>query len=151
MEGCTVGSLADVLPATGLLFLATGRPGVIGPLDVDLLPDGVVIAGVSHHPWELDLALLGPADPPQAGAYHRIHQQPDGRRITVLAQNRMINLVAGLGNPIEAMDLGLTLQIRSLAAVAGQDLAPGVQPVPDEVDRMVAEAFVAAREKGARR
>jgi adenosylhomocysteinase len=80
-----------------------------------------------------------------------VHRQPDGRRITVLAQNRMIKLVAGLGNPIEAMDLGLTLQVRSLAAVAGQGLAPGVQPVPDEVDRKVAEAFLAARAKGARR
>jgi adenosylhomocysteinase len=145
MEGHDVGALDQVLPGTRLLFLATGRPGVIGADQVDVLADGVVIAGVSHFPWELDLDLLGPEEPSSSPGYLRTHRRPDGRRATVLARNRMINLVAALGNPIEAMDLGLTLQARSLAAVAGGALAPGVQPVPADLDRAVAEAFVAAR------
>jgi adenosylhomocysteinase len=150
MEGCSVASLADALPTSRFLFLATGRPGVLGAEEVKLLPDGVVVAGVSHHPWELDLGLLGPTEPDATPGYHRVHRQADGRRVTMLAENRMINLVAGLGNPVEAMDLGLTLQLRSLAAVASGDLPPGVQPVPDDVDRAVAEAFLAARTSGAR-
>lgn len=143
MEGFEVRTLAAALPRTRLLFLATGAPGVVGPDEVALLPDGVVVAGVSHHAWELDLALLGPAV--AAGAYHRVHERSDGRRAAVLAGTRMINLVAGLGNPIEAMDLGLTLQARSLAAVASGGLAAGVQPVPADLDRAVARAFVDAR------
>jgi adenosylhomocysteinase len=39
----------------------------------------------------------------------------------------MVNLVAGLGNPIEAMDLGLTLQARSLAAIATGQVRSSVQ------------------------
>lgn len=143
MEGFAVASLADALPPARLLFLATGAPGVIGSDEVALLRDGVVIAGVSHHPWELDLALLGPVV--DQASYHRVHVRANGGRALVLAENRMINLVAGLGNPIEAMDLGLTLQARSLAAVASGSLDPGVQPVPAELDRSVARAFVAAR------
>ncbi|AKU18228.1 adenosylhomocysteinase [Luteipulveratus mongoliensis] len=143
MEGFAVAPLADALPQTRLLFLATGAPGVVGPDEVTLLRDGVIVAGVSHHAWELDLALLGPVI--GAASYYRVHQQEDGRRISVLAENRMLNLVAAIGNPIEAMDLGFTLQARSLAAVAAGGLEPGVQPVPSELDRSIARAFVTAR------
>lgn len=143
LEGFDVRRLAEALPDTRLLFLATGTPGVLGEAEVDLLPDNVVVAGVSHFPWELDPALLGPVE--SAAAYHRVHRLPDGRRVVVLAGGRMINLAAALGNPIEAMDLGLTLQARSLAAVATGALGPGVQSVPADVDRAVAAAFLAAR------
>ncbi|MCA1981393.1 adenosylhomocysteinase [Nocardioides nematodiphilus] len=143
MEGFEVSPLAAALPATSLLFLATGARDVLGEAEVALLPDGVVVAGVSHFPHELDQALLGPVE--SSAAYHRVHRRPDGRRVAVLAGARMINLAAALGNPIEAMDLGLTLQVRSLAAVAAGGLAPGVQPVPSDIDRAVATAFVAAR------
>ena len=148
MEGFDVSDLAAALPGTALLFLATGAQDVLGQDDADLLPDGVVIAGVSHFPRELNLALLGPLE--SAAAYHRVHRRPDGRRASVLAEGRMINLAAALGNPIEAMDLGLTLQVRSLAAITAGGLAPGVQPVPADVDRAVATAFVAARTTGVR-
>ncbi len=146
MEGFAVASLAEALPGTQLLFLATGAPDVLGPDEVDLLPDGVVVAGVGHRAWEVDLALLGPVE--SSAAYHRVHRRADGTRTSVLAGTRMINLVAGLGNPVEAMDLGLTLQARSLAAVAAGGLADGVQPVPADLDRAVAEAFVASRRGG---
>jgi adenosylhomocysteinase len=43
------------------------------------------------------------------------------------------------------MDLGLALEARSLATVAAGGLVPGVQPVPADLDRTVARAFVAAR------
>jgi adenosylhomocysteinase len=146
MEGCAVRPLAAALPSTRLLFLATGCPEVIGPDEIALLADGVVIAGVGHHAHELDLSLVGPVI--AAEAFHRRHRMPDGREVLVLAETRMINLVAGLGNPVEAMDLGLTLQARSLAAVASSGLAAGVQGVPAALDRAVAEAFVAARSVG---
>ncbi len=66
----------------------------------------------------------------------------------MIADTNMVNLVAGLGNPIEAMDLGLTLQARSLAAVARGEVERGVHPVPDAVDRSVAAAFLRQRTAG---
>ena len=55
----------------------------------------------------------------------------------------MLNLTAANGNSIQAMDLGLTLQVRSLAAVCAGGLAPGVQPVPAPVERRIATDLVA--------
>jgi adenosylhomocysteinase len=152
MAGHQVGELADLLPRTQLLFLATGHPGVIGAKEIGALRHGTVIAGVGHMPWELDARALaehtasvhhsGPSG--QERAVHRLH---DGREVIVLADTKMINLTAAKGNPIQAMDLGLTLQARSLAAIAvGHDktLAAGVQAVPEPIDRQIASDLVHA-------
>ena len=145
MEGHRIATTAEALPGTQLLFLATGHPDVLGADDIARLDSGVVIAGVGHRAWELDLDELGTPLPDQGGVQTRLHDvylQPDGRRIVVLAGTRMINLVAGGGNPIDAMDLGLTLQARSLAAIASRRfVTEGVHPVPSGIDHAVATAF----------
>jgi adenosylhomocysteinase len=150
MAGHQVGELSELLPRTQLLFLATGHPGVIGTAELDVLRDGAVIAGVGHRPWELDTDALAE----RTRAVHRsgasgqeraVHRLDDGRELVVLADTKMINLTAAKGNPIQAMDLGLTLQARSLAALAtttDQPLSPGVQAVPELIDRSVATDLV---------
>ncbi|MEU6487833.1 adenosylhomocysteinase [Streptomyces sp. NPDC046887] len=143
MHGHEVGDLATLLPRTRLLFLATGHPGVIGAGELDALADGAIIAGVGHQPWELDSGALAARTASvvrygSAGDERAVHRLHDGRELTVLAGTRMINLTAAKGNPIQAMDLGLTLQARSLAAVATLPLAPGAQPLPAEADREIA-------------
>ncbi|MHB9856404.1 adenosylhomocysteinase [Streptomyces krungchingensis] len=150
MAGHQVGDLMDLLPRTQLLFLATGHPGVIGAAELGALRHGTIIAGVGHMPWELDASALaehtagvhssGPSG--QERAVHRLH---DGREIVILADTKMINLTAAKGNPIQAMDLGLTLQARSLAAIAtghDQPLATGAQAVPASIDRQIAADLV---------
>ncbi|XVU22915.1 adenosylhomocysteinase [Actinoplanes sp. CA-054009] len=142
LEGHGTGPAEDLLPGADLVFLATGRPHVLGPAPIERLRDGVVLAGVGHRGDEVDLRLLGTPGP-DTGSHHREHLLADGRRVIVLAETRMINLVAAGGNPIEAMDLGLTLQAASLAAIATGAVAGGVQPVPDALDRDIAERFAA--------
>ncbi|GAB6903423.1 adenosylhomocysteinase [Kineosporia succinea] len=152
LEGHAVGPLGDLLPGADLVFLATGHPGVLGADEVDRLADGAVLAGVGHRADEVSLPLLGAVSARGGGRqtlHHREYVRPDGRRTVVLAETRMINLVAGGGNPIEAMDLGLSLQAASLAAVATGGLDAGVQPVPTALDRQIAEDFTARLTLGA--
>lgn len=150
MAGHQVGELSDLLPRTQLLFLATGHPGVIGAAELDVLRDGAVIAGVGHMPWELDTAALAERTRSvrrsgASGQERAVHRLDGGRELVVLADTKMINLTAAKGNPIQAMDLGLTLQARSLAALAtagDQPLGPGAQSVPEPIDRSVATDLV---------
>jgi adenosylhomocysteinase len=143
MHGHRHGGLQAVLQHADVVFLATGQAGVIGADELDLLGNGTVLVGVGHLPWELDAGALAERTAETIGtgarAIHRLH---DGREITVLSGTAMINLTAALGNPIQAMDLGLTLQARSLAAVATMRLAPGLQPVPPAADREIAADMV---------
>ncbi|WP_154097326.1 adenosylhomocysteinase [Microbacterium testaceum] len=143
LEGFVIAGLDEALAHARFVFLATGAPGVLGAAQIAHLPHGVIIAGVGHHPWEMDLAALG--RPVATEGFHATYAVPGDRAVHVIADTNMVNLVAGLGNPIEAMDLGLTLQARSLAAVARGAVATGVHPVPDAVDRGVAEAFLRLR------
>ena len=157
MRGHLVGPLDAILPSTEILFLATGARGVIGRDQIAQLKDGVIIAGVGHEGLELDQEALAtetlttidlsPAGgDPDARVLHRLL---DGREIVTLHGTRMINLTAASGNPIQAMDLGLSLQARSLAAIARREvLWNGAGPVPDDIDRSLATSLVALLGKG---
>ncbi|MEU0797028.1 adenosylhomocysteinase [Amycolatopsis sp. NPDC005961] len=147
LDGHRVGSAPDVLSDAQSVFTATGAPGVVGAPELAALPDGAVIAGVGHFAWEIDAAALRAATvrTVEYGAPGRRvgHVLADGREVVVLDRGRMLNLTAANGNSIQAMDLGLTLQVRSLAAVAAGGLAAEVQPVPAPVEHRIATDLVA--------
>jgi adenosylhomocysteinase len=70
----------------------------------------------------------------------------DGRRLNLLAGGRVVNLAAAAGHPAAVMDISFALQ--ALAAVSlvrrAGELAPGVHPVPDQIDREVAALKLAS-------
>ena len=68
---------------------------------------------------------------------------PDGRRVNVLADGRLVNLASpvAMGHPVEVMDQSFGVQavcVRELVENGGE-YGPGVHEVPDELDREVAE------------
>ena len=71
----------------------------------------------------------------------------DGRRVHLLGRGHMVNLAGPrpLGNSIESMDLGFTLQARCLEAIARGQVGPEacVVPEPIEIDGQVASAYLA--------
>lgn len=148
LDGHRVGSAVEVLADAQAVFTATGAPGVVGAGELAALADGALIAGVGHFAWEIDAAALRAATvrTVEYGSPGRRvgHVLADGREVVVLDRGRMLNLTAANGNSIQAMDLGLTLQVRSLAAVAAGGLAAEVQPVPAPVEHRIATDLVAA-------
>ena len=76
----------------------------------------------------------------------------DGRSIHLLTGGHMVNLAGPrpLGNSIESMDLGFTLQARCLEAVANGsvDATSCVVPVPAAIDDLVASTYVALVDGG---
>jgi adenosylhomocysteinase len=85
---------------------------------------------------------------PHADAY----ELPDGRRVLLLAEGRVVNLVAADGHPPEVMDLAFgieALALRWLAARAelagsAETLPPGVHRVPADIDAEAARLVLAA-------
>jgi adenosylhomocysteinase len=78
----------------------------------------------------------------------------NGRRIHLLTDGHMVNLAGPrpLGNSIESMDLGFSLQARCLEAVAGGEVGRDscVVPVPRRIDEWISTAYVAlARRRSA--
>ncbi len=72
----------------------------------------------------------------------------DRRKISLLAEGRLVNLAAGDGHPIEIMDLSFGLQLRSVLYLADNRLSPGVYQVPEDIDRAI--VTMALEAQGAR-
>lgn len=151
LDGFDVPERDAALAAADVVVTVTGAPSVIVPADLAVVPDGVVLISAGHLPWELDLpALL--ADPSVVASDEVTDgiltlSLADGRRVHVLTRGHMVNLAGPrpLGNSIESMDLGFTLQARCLEAVA-RGTVPATAclvPVPAEIDALVASSYVA--------
>ena len=118
--------------------------------DLPLFRDGVIMANAGHFPVEIDVAAMR-ADPSVAGIEEgddaiTTLRLRDGRAVHILGNGHMMNLSGPrpLGNSIESMDLGFSLQARCLEAVArgqvGSDSC--VVPVPRRIDEQVATAYL---------
>ena len=65
---------------------------------------------------------------------------PDGRRIYLLAQGRLVNLAAAEGHPSEVMDMSFANQFLSMVRLAreGRDLSVDVHEIPEAQDQHIA-------------
>jgi len=137
-DGMRVHDLQRALPEADVVITVTGTTGVIGAPELALLRDGALLANAGHFS-EIDLAALGP------GERLTDHVSQHGR-IRLLGRGEMLNLTAATGNQIQVMDLGFALQAHSLRALARDPgrFKAGPQPVPTDVDDVVARAMLAA-------
>jgi adenosylhomocysteinase len=143
----------EVLPALaaaerGDVFITvTGAPGVLGAEHVARMKDGAVLANAGHFDVEIDLAALRAAADSVREVRPLVEQyEIGGRRLNLLAGGRVVNLAAAEGHPAAVMDISFALQAlaaTTLVARAGE-LAPGVHPVPDAIDREVAALKLAS-------
>jgi adenosylhomocysteinase len=149
MQGYRVLPMSAAAPCGQLFITATGSRDVIGPAELEVMPDGAILANAGHFDVEIDVrALAGlavevhPAVRPQADEY----VLPDGRRLILLAEGRVVNLVAAEGNPAAAMDVSFAVQALALAWLAGGEARPaaGVHEVPAAIDTQIAGLTLAA-------
>ena len=123
---------------------------MIGPRDLEVLRDGVLLVNVGHLPVEIDVPgieaspLVEAREPADDGI--TTFRLRDGRSIHLLTDGHMVNLAGPrpLGNSIESMDIGFSLQARCLEAVATGAVGAEscVVPVPRSIDESVSTAYV---------
>lgn len=143
LDGFSVADPQRLPSNVSLHITATGCPDVLDAQALARVPDGTVLSNAGHRLDEIDIDYLRRISTrvatPTPGL--RTYHLDDGRTIAVVADGNMANLAFGGGNPIEAMDLGLALQLASLAHIAehGDELRPELYPVPDETNKKIAE------------
>lgn len=148
MDGFSVAPVREAIAYADFLVTATGCRDVVTWDDLVVAKDGLLLANAGHFDVEIDVRSLRARS---AGRRVREHVEeftlPGGKRVYLLAQGRLVNLVAGDGHPVEIMDLSFSLQLLSLRwlALEGKRLSPGVYPVPVEVDEEVARLFLKSR------
>jgi adenosylhomocysteinase len=142
MEGYQVMPLRDAARVGDVFVTVTGDTSVIGREHMTVMKDGAVMANSGHFDVEIDKeALADLAD----GKVRRIrdfvdeYTLPDGRKLHLLAEGRLVNLAAAEGHPAAVMDMSFANQALSVEwIVKNRGLEPGVYPVPSEIDAEVA-------------
>jgi adenosylhomocysteinase len=142
MDGFLVMPMSEAAPIGDLFVTLTGDTSVIRGEHFELMKDGALVANSGHFDVEVsipDLAAMAERMEEGVREFVDAYVLPDGRRIHVLGQGRLINLAAAEGHPASVMDMSFAVQALCCEWSLGQESLPvQVHGVPAEIDRWVA-------------
>jgi adenosylhomocysteinase len=142
MDGYQVMPIAQATPLGDFFCTLTGDINVIRKEHFLEMKDGAIVANSGHFDVELDLPGLKDASTAQREIRPFVEEfsLPDGRRIYVLGEGRLINLAAAEGHPSSVMDMSFANQALSAEYMAKNhaSLNKQVYPVPKDIDREIA-------------
>jgi adenosylhomocysteinase len=141
LQGFGVQTMAQAAEHGDIFITVTGNCDVIGAEHFVRMKDGAILANSGHFDVEIDVrALAGLAAEVRHGVRPHADEYvlADGRRLVLLAEGRLVNLAAAEGHPAAVMDMSFADQALTCEWLIGQDLAPGVYDVPEEIDTEVA-------------
>ena len=149
MRGFRVLPMAAAAPVGEVFVTATGSRDVISADHMAAMRDGAILANAGHFDVEVDVRGLAEAAVtvhPEVRPHADEYVLADGRRLILLADGRVVNLVAGEGNPADVMDIYFAVQALALAWLAegSRDLIAGVHGVPAAIDARVARLALAS-------
>lgn len=111
MEGYRVVSMDDACSQGDIFVASTGNIGVITHEHMKAMKNESIVCNIGHFDSEIDIASLRQYEwdniKPQVD--HVIF--PDGKRITVLAEGRLVNLGCATGHPSFVMSASFTNQV----------------------------------------
>ena len=148
MEGFDVMPMSRAAAEGDLFITATGDIDILTRDHFPLMKDGALLCNVGHFNVEVsvrDLEKLS-QHKRQVRAEVTEYTLKNGRRLYLLSEGRLVNLAAADGHPAEVMDMSFADQALSAEYLAthGDQLQPRLYPVPEEIDRRVAEWRLAA-------
>ena len=141
MDGFTVMRSVDAARVGEVFITVTGGLHTIGREHLEVMPSGAILANSGHFNVEIDI----PALEAMAVARREVrpfveeYSLPDGRKLYLLGEGRLINLAAAEGHPSAVMDMSFANQALAVEYIVqnrGQ-LAPGVHSMPAATDREV--------------
>ena len=151
LDGFVTPLREQAIRSADVIATVTGFPGIVTAADLELIKDGAILMNGGHFPHEIDVAAFRShpdvvdIDRYDADFIETFHLK-NGRSFHVLGGGHMANLAGPrpLGNSVESMDLGFTLQARCLERVAkrGVGAESCIVPVPADIDAMVASAYL---------
>jgi len=140
MEGYRVVTMDDACAMADLFVTATGNVNVITHEHMRRMKHQAIVCNIGHFDSEIDIASL------RQYRWENIKPQvdhvifPDGRRIIVLAEGRLVNLGCGTGHPSFVMSNSFTNQVLAQIELFahGDRYQNKVYVLPKELDEKVA-------------
>jgi adenosylhomocysteinase len=140
MEGYRVVTMEDACEHADIFVTATGNFHVINHDHMRRMKDQAIVCNIGHFDNEIDCASL------KQYKWENIKPQvdhvifPDGKRITLLAEGRLVNLGCGTGHPSYVMSSSFANQtIAQIELWMNHEKYPvGVYVLPKHLDEKVA-------------
>ena len=144
MEGYRVVTVDDACDKADIFVTATGNIDVITHAHMQKMKNNAIVCNIGHFDNEIDVASL------KACRWENIKPQvdhvifPDGKRIILLAEGRLVNLGCGTGHPSYVMSSSFANQVMAQIelftdARERTDRYPiGVYTLPKHLDEKVA-------------
>ncbi|MEJ8543239.1 adenosylhomocysteinase [Methanothermobacter wolfeii] len=142
MDGFRVMKVSEAVKHADILITATGNTDVVAADEFREMKDGCIMANSGHFNVEInrqDLERLS-KDVKKVKEDIEAFIMPDGRKIYLLAEGRLVNLASerGQGHPAEIMDMSFAMQALSARHLLEEKMDPGVYRAHDEIDMTVA-------------
>ena len=150
MDGFRVMPMTEAASLGDIFVTATGCSQVITAEHFKLMKHNVLLANAGHFDVEVDRSALEAIAEKKENRKPFIdgYQLPGGKILNLLAEGRLVNIVAGNGHPAEIMDLSFSIQLLSVLYVAAnaKKLAPKLHNIPQDIDDEVSRIKLDAME-----
>ncbi|MBC9785987.1 adenosylhomocysteinase [Heliobacterium chlorum] len=143
MDGFEVMPMVEAAKIGDVFVTVTGNRDIVRREHLEVIKDKAILCNAGHFDVEVNKEDLRALSTSVRIARNNIEEYTfrDGRKVYLLGEGRLVNLACGDGHPAEVMDLTFALQAMSLEYVFTnrEQLEPKVYPVPEEIDRKIAQ------------
>ncbi|RLC83748.1 MAG: adenosylhomocysteinase [Chloroflexi bacterium] len=144
MDGFRVMPMLEAAPIADIIVTSTGDKNVVDKHHFEVMKDGAIVANSGHFNVELNipaLAELAVGAPRRVRPFVDEYTLPDGRRIHILAEGRLVNLSAAEGHPSAVMDMSFANQALNAEYMLAhaEELQNIVYAVPEDIDQEIAK------------
>ncbi len=140
MDGFEVVLLEDVVGAADIFITTTGNRDVIRIEHIREMKDMAIVGNIGHFDNEIQVAALKNHKWTNIKEQVDMIEMPNGNRIILLSEGRLLNLGNATGHPSFVMSASFTNQVLAQIELwtKGNEYQPGVYILPKELDEKVA-------------
>jgi adenosylhomocysteinase len=143
MDGFHVMPMAEAAKIGDFFCTVTGDKDVIRGEHFAAMKDGAIVSNSGHFNVEIDIPAL---EKMATGGKREVrdfvdeYAMPDGRKVFILGEGRLINLTSAEGHPASVMDMSFANQALSAEYMNqnAKSLEKSVYGVPQEIDTEIA-------------
>jgi adenosylhomocysteinase len=143
MDGFRVMPMMEAAALGDIFCTLTGDINVIDKHHFETMKNGAIVSNSGHFNVEVNIPALEEmaAEKRHIRQFVEEFQLPDGRRINLLADGRLINLAAAEGHPASVMDMSFANQALAYEYILknADQLENKVYMIPEELDRQIAQ------------
>jgi adenosylhomocysteinase len=143
MEGYQVATLEDIVHEADIFITATGCRDIIQRQHLDAMKNQAIVANIGHFDLEIDVAsVFDDKNLKRINIKPQVDQVewPNGKRVTILAEGRLMNLGCATGHPSFVMSASFTNQVMAQIELFAnnQTYENKVYVLPKKLDEKVA-------------